>query len=76
MQHAATPHFSSSRLREAAEALELTQQDVAFRLGISMRAASSWFRGEQVPGGKNLIALARLLERDAEWFFEESGAAA
>lgn len=65
-----TPVFRTDRLRAAASERELTQQAVAMRLEMSMRAVQKWFLGESVPGGAKLIALARLLGRDPEWFFE------
>lgn len=71
----ATPAFRPDHLRVAAAAKGLTQQEVAIRLGMSMRAVQKWFLGESVPGGGKLIALARLLDQEPEWFFEEEEAA-
>lgn len=71
-----TPAFRPDHLRVAASAKGLTQQDVAVRLGMSMRAVQKWFLGESVPGGGSLIALARLLDQEPGWFFEEEDEAA
>lgn len=67
----ATPHFSPSRLRAATTAANMTQQDVAMRLGASMRGVQKWFLGEAEPKGGKLIALARLLDREPDWFFTD-----
>jgi Predicted transcriptional regulator len=68
------PEFLPDRLREASG--ELTQQDIAVRLGISLSTVQKWFAGKTVPGGAKLIALARLLDRDPSWFFSERDRAA
>lgn len=61
--------FSPTRLREAAEAAGMTQQRIAVRLDMSMRAVQKWFLGEGQPTGHRLIALAELLEREPVWFY-------
>lgn len=62
--------FNSDRLREAARDSQLTQQQVAIELGMSMRAVQKWFLGESTPAGNRLVALARLTGRAPEWFFD------
>lgn len=66
-----TPQFQPARLYLAAKEAEMTQQQIAFALGASMRSVQKWFLGESVPGGGKLIALARLLKRDPDWFFDD-----
>jgi transcriptional regulator with XRE-family HTH domain len=70
MQDAATPIFQPRRLYAAAKEAGLTQQDIAMRLGMSMRAVQKWFLGESTPGGDKLIALARLLHIEPAALFE------
>lgn len=64
-----TRSFDSTRLRQAAQEADLTQQAIATRLGMSMRAVQNWFLGEREPGGSNLVALAELLGREPAWFY-------
>jgi len=71
MHTEATPHFDPARLRAATTEANLTQQDVAMRLGASMRGVQKWFLGESEPRGGKLIALSRLLDRDPDWFFTD-----
>lgn len=76
MHTEATPHFRPDRLYAAAAEADLTQQAIATRLEMSMRAVQKWFLGESVPGGGKLIALARLLDREPGWFFDSEEKAA
>jgi transcriptional regulator with XRE-family HTH domain len=66
-----TPQFQPDRLYLAAKEAGMTQQAIAFALGSSMRAVQKWFLGESVPGGAKLVALARLLQREPDWFFTD-----
>ena len=51
-------------IREKRKALELTQEQVAERLGVSASAVNKWERGNTCPDIMILPALARLLETD------------
>ena len=51
-------------IREKRKALELTQEQVAERLGVSASAVNKWERGNTCPDIMLLPALARLLETD------------
>lgn len=51
-------------IREKRKALEMTQEQVAERLGVSASAVNKWERGNTCPDIMLLPALARLLETD------------
>ena len=51
-------------IREKRKALEMTQEQVAERLGVSASAVNKWERGNTCPHIMILPALARLLETD------------
>jgi transcriptional regulator with XRE-family HTH domain len=61
----------SERLREAITSAGLTQEAVAREVDVSLRAVQFWAAGTQEPKGRQLVALARVLERDPAWFFSE-----
>jgi transcriptional regulator with XRE-family HTH domain len=60
-----------ANLRIALAAAEMTQQGLAEELGMSLAIVNRWCRGKSVPAGDTLVRLARVLDRDAEWFFSE-----
>ena len=66
------------RVREALAAKEMTQEAMARALDVSARTGQKWATGESVPGGRKLVELSVLLEREPAWFFSEpeKGAAA
>lgn len=61
----------STRLREAIADAGLTQEAVAREVDVTLRAVQFWAAGKQEPKGRQLIALARVLDRDPAWFFGE-----
>lgn len=69
MQAESTGTDFSRRLREAITAADLTQEAVAREIEVSLRAVQFWVAGTQEPKGRQLIALARVLNRDPSWFF-------
>lgn len=66
----------STRLREAIAAAGTTQEAVAREIDVSLRAVQFWVAGRQEPKGRQLIALARALDREPAWFFGEPEEAA
>lgn len=48
----------------------MTQTGVAFYLGVTVRTVQLWLAGSVTPGGENIVALGRLLDRSPEWFFD------
>lgn len=69
------PQFSA-RLREAIASAGLTQEAVAREVDVSLRAVQFWAAGTQEPKGRQLVALARVLDRDPAWFFDNEELAA
>jgi transcriptional regulator with XRE-family HTH domain len=61
----------STKLREAIAEAGLTQEAVAREVDVSLRAVQFWAAGTQEPKGRQLVALARVLDRDPAWFFSE-----
>lgn len=61
----------SRRLRAAITDAGLTQEAVAREIDVTLRAVQFWVAGTQEPKGRQLVALARVLNRDPSWFFIE-----
>ena len=61
-----------ARLKEAIAAAGTTQEAVAREVDVSLRAVQFWAAGTQEPRGRQLVALARMLDRDPAWFFDDS----
>jgi transcriptional regulator with XRE-family HTH domain len=66
----------SRRLREALADAGVTQEALARETDVSLRAVQFWVAGTQEPKGRQLVALARVLDRDPAWFFEPEEKAA
>lgn len=62
--------FNPLRLREAALAAGLTQEQVARRLNLSLRAVQGWYGGTRTPSGAKLVGLALLFGKEPGWFYE------
>lgn len=60
-------HLIASRLREAREALGLTQTDVATALGIPRTAVSALETGHRAVSGLEARRMARLYRRPVGW---------
>ncbi|MFG2985713.1 helix-turn-helix domain-containing protein [Streptomyces sp. NPDC048258] len=54
-------HFDGQLLRKVRRAADLTQGDIAERLGVSVPAVVGWESGKSAPDGEKLPALARAL---------------
>jgi transcriptional regulator with XRE-family HTH domain len=46
----------------------LTQQEVAHKVGITVRSVSGWECGKAIPHLETLAALARVLGQEPDWF--------
>lgn len=57
------------RLRQARRDAQLTQTDVAKRIGASPSAVSRWFSGNALPESAYIPALARELRVTTDWLF-------
>lgn len=67
-------HLSlNERLREALEAAELTQSDLAERMGISPAAVSQWLKGDKNPASVRIHELAEVLGVSSEWLRSGTG---
>jgi transcriptional regulator with XRE-family HTH domain len=58
----------SARIRAARKGRGWTQQQVALKVGITVRSVSGWERGKAIPHLNTLCALARLLGQEPEHF--------
>lgn len=61
----------ADNLRKAQAASFLSNRELAQRLGVSERLLGKWRSGEITPSWANLVALAKVLERDPAWFYAE-----
>jgi transcriptional regulator with XRE-family HTH domain len=62
------PGDLSARIRAARRDRGMTQQEVAHKVGITVRSISGWERGKAIPHLDTLEALARALGQDPETF--------
>lgn len=51
----------------------MTQQQLAFCIGVSNRAVSGWCTGERVPQRVSMGKITFLLGHERPWFFDEHG---
>lgn len=61
----------AANIRTARTEAQLTQRQVAERLGTESSLVSKWERGEHRPTDTNLEALAFVLDRTMAWFFTD-----
>lgn len=63
----------AANVKAAREAKGWTQKDLAARIGVDALAVSRWERHtiEVRPSTENLMALASVLDRSADWFDRE-----
>lgn len=61
----------AANLRAALAASDMTQEGLAREVDVTLAAVSLWCRGKSQPAGWKLVQLARVLGRDAEWFFTD-----
>lgn len=64
----------AERIRKAREALDLTQQQVADKAGISRSAIVHYERGNVIPGGPELIGIAKALRATPNYILSGSEA--
>ena len=57
----------SERLKELRKQAQLTQVDVAEKLGISQPAYASWERGAKKPTQENLVKIAQVLNVSVDY---------
>jgi len=61
------------RIKQARENKEIDQVDLAGRVGVVARTLQRWEKGEQVPGGDDLMELAKATGARAEWLLTGEG---
>ncbi|WP_455452989.1 helix-turn-helix domain-containing protein [Streptococcus salivarius] len=62
----------SERLKDLRKQAELTQVDVAGKLGISQQAYASWERGVKKPTQENLVKIAQVLNVSVDYLVGNS----
>ncbi|WP_339313631.1 helix-turn-helix domain-containing protein [Streptococcus sp. FSL W7-1342] len=62
----------SERLKDLRKQAELTQVDVAEKLGISQPAYASWERGAKKPTQENLVKIAQVLNVSVDYLVGNS----
>ena len=62
----------SERLKDLRKQAELTQVDVAEKLGISQPAYASWERGVKKPTQENLVKIAQILNVSIDYLVGNS----
>ena len=62
----------SERLKDLRKQAELTQVDVAGKLGISQQAYASWERGTKKPTQENLVKIAQVLNVSVDYLVGNS----
>ena len=62
----------SERLKDLRKQAELTQVDVAAKLGISQPAYASWERGLKKPTQENLVKIAQILNVSVDYLVGNS----
>lgn len=62
----------SERLKDLRKQAELTQVDVAEKLGISQPAYASWERGLKKPTQENLVKIAQILNVSVDYLVGNS----
>lgn len=56
-----------ARLREARQAADLTQVELAARLDVTQGMVSAWERGDRIPRTMSIFRLAMALGVSADW---------
>lgn len=63
--------FSGKKVREAREAMGLTQRALGDIIRVTDGSIWSWESGKTFPSALNLFPLADALGRNVDWFFED-----
>ena len=58
------------RIRAKRKELKLTQKDIAQKLGVSHPSVVYWEKGKNIPTGKYLYELAKILNTNPEWVLD------
>lgn len=63
----------STRILQRRNALQLTQEELAKRIGVSRVSVSQWERGDTSPKGENFHKLVQVLQVSAQWLIDGKG---
>ncbi len=63
--------FHRERLKELRKAVEITQENLAFMLGVSKATPSLWELGNRVPRDEKLEKLANLFGVSPDFFYSD-----
>jgi len=66
----------AAKLRQALAEDELGAERFARDIDKTLRTVQRWRSGESEPSGADLVLIARSLDRDPSWFYEDLGEAA
>jgi DNA-binding transcriptional regulator YiaG len=72
MSRLARRHFAPELLKAAQAEAQMGTEQMARRIGVSLRVVQKWRDGSVAPSGSNLIALAQVLGRSPESFYVEA----
>lgn len=76
MSRLARRHFAPDLLKSAQADASLGTEEMARRIGVSLRVVQKWRDGSVAPSGVNLIALSQVLGRNPDFFYVEVDEAA
>jgi len=63
--------YVAQRIREARAEAGLTQQELAYETGVSLRGVQMWEQSARIPRMDGLAALAAALDKPVAFFFPE-----
>jgi transcriptional regulator with XRE-family HTH domain len=71
------PHTGfAAKLRQALAEDKLTAEEFSRRIDRTLRTVQRWRAGTSQPSAADLMLVARSLDRDPSWFYEDIGEAA
>lgn len=66
------PRVDGSKIREARDAADLSQSQLASKIGAHVTSISDWERGAGQPSTRHLAGLAEALAQPLEFFFRST----
>jgi transcriptional regulator with XRE-family HTH domain len=67
------PKLLGRRIRDTRHARDMNKTELAHRCGVTERTVVRWENGDNIPQGKYLIEVARVLGVDTAWLLEPDG---
>ena len=62
------------RLKQSRLELDITQKDLALKVGVSDKTVSAWENGTKTPRSSTMYTLARIFNKPSDYFFSTSHA--